>query len=55
MEDKELYEKLLGVKELWNVIDLMVDMQKACVTVKLGRPFKPGFSKNYTRVRNKSI
>ena len=36
MEDKELYEKLLGVKEPWDVIDVTVDMQKGCVAVKLG-------------------
>lgn len=28
MEDKELYEKLLGVKEPWDVIDVAIDMQK---------------------------
>ena len=38
MEDKELYEKLLGVKEPWDVIDVTVDMQKGCVAVKLGHP-----------------
>jgi len=36
MEDKELYEKLLGVREPWDVIDVAVDIRKGCVTVKLG-------------------
>jgi len=36
MQDKELYEKLLGIKAPWKVIDVALDMQKSCVTVKLG-------------------
>jgi len=36
MQDKELHEKLLEIREACDVIDVAVDMQKTCVSVKLG-------------------
>lgn len=36
MQDSELYEKLLGLKEPWFVEKVSLDLSAACVTVLIG-------------------
>ncbi|MGB9687109.1 MAG: hypothetical protein ACPLYX_11505 [Rectinema subterraneum] len=38
MQDRELYEKLLGLKEPWSVENITLDLPSATVTVAIRHP-----------------